>query len=92
MRGASISTALGLALLAVAILAASTDLSGGERDELEDQFAAIDRNDDGRISLNEARAASAGLATHFGKFDRDDDGTLSLTEYRRHVRPEPVDG
>lgn len=92
MRGASISTALGLALLSVAILAASTGLAGGERDEIEDQFAAMDRNGDGHISSGEARAASAGLATHFDKFDRDDDGTLSLSEYRRHVRPEPVDG
>lgn len=92
MRGASISTALGLALLALAVLAASTGLAGGQRDEIEDQFAAIDRNDNGRISSAEARAASAGLATHFDKFDRDDDGTLSLGEYRRHVRPEPVEG
>lgn len=92
MRGASISTALGLALLAVAILAASTGLAGGERDEVRDQFAAMDRNGDGYISPVEARSASAGLATHFSKFDRDEDGTVSLTEYRRHVRPEPVDG
>lgn len=92
MRGASISTALGLALLSVAILAASTGLAGGQRDEIEDQFSAMDRNGDGYLSPGEARAASAGLATHFDKFDRDDDGTLSLSEYRRHVRPEPVDG
>lgn len=92
MRGASISTAIGLALLSMAILAASTGLAGGERDEIEDQFAAMDRNGDGYISPGEARAASAGLATHFSKFDRDDDGTLSLGEYRRHVRPGQVDG
>lgn len=92
MRGASISTVLGLALLAVAMLAASAGLGGAERDEVADQFAAIDRNGDGYVSTVEARSASAGLARHFTKFDRDDDGTLSLTEYRRHVRPQPVDG
>ena len=92
MKGASISTVLGLALLSVAVLAASAGLSGGPRDEARDRFAVIDRDGDGFISPLEARKASAGLATHFDKFDRDRDGALSWTEYRRHAQPDRADG
>lgn len=92
MKGASISTLLGLVLLSVAILAATAGLAGGKRDEVRDAFTAIDRDADGFISPAEARRVSAGLATHFDKFDRDRDGALSLTEYRRHAQPDRADG
>lgn len=92
MQGASITTVLGLALLAVAILAASTGATGDGLDEVSHEFAAIDANGDGRVTPDEARVASAGLATHFSKFDRDKDGALTLSEYRRHARPDPVNG
>lgn len=92
MKAASISTALGLGLLSVAVLAASTGFPGGSRDEVGDRFAVIDRNADGFISPDEARRASAGLATHFDKFDRDRDGALSLREYRRHAQPDRAEG
>ena len=93
MQGASISTVLGLALVAVAILAASTGATGDNGDEVVHRFAAIDYNGDGYVTIEEARAVSAGLARHFDKFDRDDDGALSLAEYRRHSEPaDPAQG
>ena len=92
MKGALISTLLGLALLSVAVLAASTGLVGSGRDTVREAFAAIDGDGDGLISPAEARRASAGLATHFDKFDRDRDGALSLTEFRRHAQPDRADG
>lgn len=92
MQGASISTVLGLALVAIAVLAASTGATGSGRDEVEHRFAAIDYDGDGHVTLDEARVVSAGLARHFTKFDRDSDGTLSLSEFRRHAAPDSVDG
>ncbi|MDX1610522.1 MAG: EF-hand domain-containing protein [Halofilum sp. (in: g-proteobacteria)] len=88
MKGASISTILGLLLLSVAILAASTGFAGGQRDEVRDRFEVLDADGDGRVTPAEARRTNAGLATHFDKFDRDGDGTLSLGEFRRHAQPD----
>lgn len=92
MQGASITTVLGLALVAVAVLAASTGATGDDRDETAHRFAEIDYDGDGYIVPDEARAASAGLAKHFDKFDRDRDGALTLSEFRRHAQPDSAEG
>lgn len=92
MQGASISTVLGLALVAVAVLAASTGATGDDQAETEHRFAAMDYDGDGFVTPDEARAMSAGLAKHFDKFDRDGDGALSPAEFELHAEPDSASG
>ena len=48
-----------------------------------EEFAALDKNKDGKVSKDEVPADDA-LAAHFSMLDTDKDGSLSKTEFAKH--------
>jgi len=53
--------------------------------DVEYVFGLLDRDTDGRIAKEEAKA-SAPLVKYFGDIDTDSDGTISLTEWSAYFR------
>ena len=83
MKAASATTTLGLILISGALLAATATPTGDLESRARAEFERLDRNEDTRISREEAQV-NPGLATHFSKFDRDSDDILIWSEFLRH--------
>jgi len=53
--------------------------------EVEHAFGLFDRDVDGRVTMEEAKA-SAPVVKYFGDIDGDSDGTISLSEWSAYFR------
>jgi Ca2+-binding EF-hand superfamily protein len=82
MRAATVTTLLGVGLMAGALLAAIATSSGETREADRSRFERLDRDGDAAIARHEA-AADAQVATRFADADQDGDGKLDWSEYRR---------
>ena len=74
----TVSLVLGLAS-AVNVLAADPPLTGRAK-EIAERFAAADKNHDGKLTLEEARAGMPRIAAAFDKIDVDNKGYLTLEQ------------
>lgn len=71
------------AATAPAAPAAPSKFSMGPGQPVQDDFAQLDSNHDGKISAQEARTQPA-LAKNFKQWDKNHDGTLSRQEFQHH--------
>jgi Ca2+-binding EF-hand superfamily protein len=71
----------------LAVLAASVQAQGDRRqawlERLPERFAAADRDGDGRLTREEARAGMPGVYKRFDTLDRAKRGWLTLDELRQ---------
>lgn len=70
---------LGTTLVAASVYAADPPLTGQAK-EIADRFKAADKNHDGKLTLEEAKAGMPRIATAFSKIDLDNKGYLTLEQ------------
>ena len=70
-----------LLLVPAFALADSTDKTGEKKHQLEEQFKKADKDNDGTLIKEEAKAMPY-VAKHFKEIDTDKDGTVSMDEIR----------
>ena len=70
-----------LLLVSSFALADSTDKTGEKKHPLEEQFKKADKDNDGTLTKEEAKAMPY-VAKHFKEIDTDKDGTVSMDEIR----------
>lgn len=75
-----------LLLVPVFALADSTDKSGEKQYRMEEQFKKADKDNDGTLTKEEAKAMPH-VAKHFKEIDTDKDGTVSMDEIRAYGKP-----
>lgn len=68
-----------LSSLCVTVMAADAPLTGREK-EIAERFAAADKNHDGKLTLEEAKAGMPRIAEAFSKIDTDERGYLTLAQ------------
>jgi Ca2+-binding EF-hand superfamily protein len=74
-----------LLLLPAFALAESADKTGERKHRLEEQFKKADKDNDGTLDKNEAKAMPH-VAKHFKEIDTDKDGTVSMDEIRAFMK------
>jgi Ca2+-binding EF-hand superfamily protein len=74
-----------LLLLPAFALAESTDKTGERKQQLEEQFKKADKDNDGTLTKEEAKAMPH-VAKHFKEIDTDKDGTVSMDEIRAFMK------
>ena len=74
-----------LMLLPAFALAESTDKTGERKHQLEEQFKKADKDNDGTLTKEEAKAMPH-VAKHFKEIDTDKDGTVSMDEIRAFMK------
>ncbi len=70
-----------LLLVPAFALADSADKSGEKQQRMEEQFKKADKDNDGTLTKEEAKAIPH-VAKHFDEIDTDKDGTVSMDEIR----------
>lgn len=75
---ASTSVAM-LTSLSTIVMAADAPLTGRAK-EIAERFAAADKNHDGKLTLEEAKAGMPRIAEAFSKIDTDERGYLTLAQ------------
>ena len=74
-----------LLLVPAFALAESTDKTGEKKHQLEEQFKKADKDNDGTLTKEEAKAMPH-VAKHFKEIDNDNDGTVSMDEIRAFMK------
>ncbi len=74
-----------LLLVPAFALADSADKSGEKKQQLEEQFNKADKDNDGTLTKEEAKAMPP-VAKHFKEIDTDKDGTVSMDEIRAFMK------
>jgi Ca2+-binding EF-hand superfamily protein len=74
-----------LLLLPAFALADSADKSGEKQYRMEEQFKKADKDNDGTLTKDEAKAMPH-VAKHFKEIDTDKDGTVSMDEIRAFMK------
>ena len=74
-----------LLLLPAFALADSADKSGEKQYRMEEQFKKADKDNDGTLTKDEAKAMPH-VAKHFKEIDTDKDGTVSMDEIRTFMK------
>ena len=74
-----------LLLVPAFTLADSTDKTGVKKHQLEEQFKKADKDNDGTLTKEEAKAMPY-VAKHFKEIDTDKDGTVSMDEIRTFMK------
>ena len=74
-----------LMLVAAFALADSTDKTGEKKHQLEEQFKKADKDNDGTLTKEEAKAMPH-VAKHFNEIDTDKEGTVSMDEIRAFMK------
>lgn len=69
-------------LLAALLLTASSLAYAEDPKEIETRFAAADKNGDGKLTLEEAKAGMPRVAKNFDRLDKDKKGYLTLEEIK----------
>jgi len=74
-----------VSVLAISISAhAQTPTSSQQKqiDEAQERFVAADKNADGKLTLEEAKAGMPRIASNFKKIDSNNDGVVTLEEIK----------
>jgi Ca2+-binding EF-hand superfamily protein len=74
-----------LLLVPAFALAGSADKTGERKHQLEEQFKKADKDNDGTLDKNEAKAMPH-VAKHFKEIDADKNGTVSMDEIRAFMK------
>ncbi len=74
-----------LLLVPAFALADSADKSGEKQQRMEEQFKKADKDNDGTLTKEEAKAMPY-VAKHFKEIDTDKDGTVSMDEIRAFMK------
>lgn len=74
-----------LLLLPAFALAESADKTGERKHQLKEQFKKADKDNDGTLTKEEAKAMPH-VAKHFKEIDTDKDGTVSMDEIRAFMK------
>ena len=69
-------------LLTAILLAASSLAYADDTKEIESRFAAADKNGDGKLTLEEAKAGMPRVAKNFDRIDKDKKGYVTLDEIK----------
>jgi len=77
-----------LVLAAIAASAAAQDADRAKQmaAEMQKRFAAADKNGDGRLTKEEARAGMPFVFKHFDEIDKSKQGSISLAEIAAFAR------
>jgi Ca2+-binding EF-hand superfamily protein len=78
--------ALVLASIATSTAAQDADRTRQMAAEMQKRFAAADKNGDGRLTKEEARAGMPYVYRHFDAIDKTRQGTISLAEIAAYAR------
>ena len=78
IRNGAVSLVI-VALSSATAFAADPPLTGRAK-EIAERFAAADKNHDGKLTLEEAKAGMPRIAEAFEKIDTDDRGYLTLAQ------------
>lgn len=69
----------------------SKEKRGHSKERMAEKFKKADTNQDGNISLDEAKANLPRLAENFSKVDKNSDGQISKDEMRQHHKSKMKD-
>lgn len=69
-----------MAVAAVAVAQTPTSSQQKQLKEAEERFASSDKNADGKLTLEEAKAGMPRIASNFSKIDTNKDGFVTLEE------------
>jgi len=78
--------ALVLALIAASSAAQDVDRAKERAAEMQKRFAAADKNGDGRLTKDEARAGMPYVYQHFDEIDKAKQGSITLAEIAAYAR------
>ena len=87
IRNGAVSLVI-VALSSATAFAADPPLTGRAK-EIAERFAAADKNHDGKLTLEEAKAGMPRIAEAFEKIDTDDRGYLTLAQIQEVAANEP---
>jgi Ca2+-binding EF-hand superfamily protein len=71
-----------MAFAAVAVAQTPTASQQKQIKEAEERFAASDKNADGKLTLEEAKAGMPRIASNFSKIDANKDGFVTIEEIK----------
>lgn len=83
----TVSLAIGLSCVA-SVFAADAPLTGRAK-EIAERFAAADKNHDGKLTLEEAKAGMPRIAAAFEKIDTEGRGYLTLEQIQEAAANAP---
>lgn len=87
LRAATTSLVM-LSAICVTAVAADAPLTGRAK-EIAERFAAADKNHDGKLTLEEAKAGMPRIAEAFTKIDTDERGYLTLAQIQEVAADAP---
>lgn len=82
---ASLVALMGISLSAVCVAQTMTATQASEIKQAEERFAAADKNADGKLTLEEAKAGMPRIASSFSKIDIDKKGYVTLDQIKAMI-------
>ena len=82
---ASLVALMGISLSAVCVAQTMTATQASEIKQAEERFAAADKNADGKLTLEEAKAGMPRIASSFSKIDVDNKGYVTLDQIKAMI-------
>jgi Ca2+-binding EF-hand superfamily protein len=76
---------MGISLSAVCVAQTMTATQASEIKQAEERFAAADKNADGKLTLEEAKAGMPRIASSFSKIDVDKKGYVTLDQIKAMI-------
>jgi Ca2+-binding EF-hand superfamily protein len=81
----SLVALMGISLSTVCVAQTMTPSQASEIKQAEERFAAADKNADGKLTLEEARAGMPRIASSFSKIDVDKKGYVTLDQIKAMI-------
>lgn len=82
---ASLVALMGISLSTVCVAQTMTATQASEIKQAEERFAAADKNADGKLTLEEAKAGMPRIASSFSKIDVDKKGYVTLDQIKAMI-------
>ena len=82
---ASLVALMGISLSTVCAAQTMTATQASEIKQAEERFAAADKNADGKLTLEEAKAGMPRIASSFSKIDVDKKGYVTLDQIKAMI-------
>jgi Ca2+-binding EF-hand superfamily protein len=82
---ASLVALMGISLSTVCVAQTMTATQANEIKQAEERFAAADKNADGKLTLEEAKAGMPRIASSFSKIDVDKKGYVTLDQIKAMI-------
>lgn len=81
----SLVALMGISLSTVCVAQTMTASQASEIKQAEERFAAADKNADGKLTLEEAKAGMPRIASSFSKIDIDKKGYVTLDQIKAMI-------